>query len=197
MSKRYFEFRDEKSSKFWEIEIKGKSFLVRYGRIGTNGQTNEKKFKTTEKANAEAEKVINSKLKKGYQEVGASGHTTTPTTHKIKVEKSEDEDLIEYNHKTNEPDILGVGASQEVGEEEGWQVFISAAEFVREEPLERKMRDLIEQALVKVKGVKAVFEEDREVWYVEGNADGKDLVIACVKALQAIHSELKKFIDDL
>ncbi|PID90076.1 MAG: hypothetical protein CSA97_04815, partial [Bacteroidetes bacterium] len=33
----YLEYRSEKSSKFWEIEVKGTSYTVRYGKIGTLG----------------------------------------------------------------------------------------------------------------------------------------------------------------
>ena len=37
--KRYFEFIEGSSSKFWEISVSDKIVTVRFGRIGTNGQT--------------------------------------------------------------------------------------------------------------------------------------------------------------
>jgi len=39
ITKRYFELVDEKSSKFWEISVLGEKLTVRYGKIGTDGQT--------------------------------------------------------------------------------------------------------------------------------------------------------------
>ncbi len=66
---RYFEFRDSKSQKFWEIEVEGESHKLRYGKIGTEGQSQVKYFTSPEKAAAEAEKLIASKVKKGYVEV--------------------------------------------------------------------------------------------------------------------------------
>lgn len=69
MSTRRFEYKDEKSNKFWEIRLEGDSHTVRYGRIGSDGQTKTKEFDSAGEAEADAEKLIKSKLKKGYQEV--------------------------------------------------------------------------------------------------------------------------------
>ena len=57
-----------KSNKFWEIEVDGKSFTVRYGRIGTNGQTQTKTFPDEARTTREAQKLIAEKVKKGYTE---------------------------------------------------------------------------------------------------------------------------------
>jgi len=35
MAKRYFEYIDDKSSKFWELSVTGKKIKVRYGKIDT------------------------------------------------------------------------------------------------------------------------------------------------------------------
>lgn len=67
--KTYLEYRDEKSSKFWEIELDGVSHTVRYGRIGSEGWTLTKEFDSTKEARESAEKLIESKVKKGYEEV--------------------------------------------------------------------------------------------------------------------------------
>ncbi len=69
---KYLEFNDGKSNKFWEIEVKDNSHTIRFGKIGSNGSTKTKKFTTTEEAEKDAEKLKNSKLKKGYKEIGAS-----------------------------------------------------------------------------------------------------------------------------
>lgn len=69
MAVRRFELVDGKSSKFWEIEQTANQHTVCYGRIGTNGQSKTKEFDSTEAAQKDAEKLIASKVKKGYQEV--------------------------------------------------------------------------------------------------------------------------------
>ena len=66
--RRYFEFVDGKSSKFWEIAVDGTSVTVRFGRIGTNGQTQTKTFGDSAEASAHAEKLIAEKTGKGYVE---------------------------------------------------------------------------------------------------------------------------------
>src|SRR5262249_4331724 len=65
---RYFEFSDDKSSKFWEIGTSGSSVTVRYGRIGTSGQTQTKDFADESAALAHAAKLIGEKTTKGYME---------------------------------------------------------------------------------------------------------------------------------
>ncbi len=74
MERRELVFMDSKSSKFWNIEIKGLSHTVNYGRMGTNGQTKTKDFPTSEKAKADFEKLVASKISKGYvEQAGNSG----------------------------------------------------------------------------------------------------------------------------
>lgn len=73
---RRFEFVEGTSKKFWEIELQGTEFTVRWGRIGTNGQTQQKSFANTAKAQAEHDKLIAEKQKKGYAEV--DGGTPNP-----------------------------------------------------------------------------------------------------------------------
>ncbi len=57
------------SSKFWQISQDGKKLTIVFGKIGTNGQTTEKSFDTADEAKAEMDKLIKSKIKKGYREV--------------------------------------------------------------------------------------------------------------------------------
>jgi uncharacterized protein (TIGR02996 family) len=65
---RTFQFSDAKSHKFWNIEVSGIRFAVTYGKVGSVGQIAIKKFANAEKAQAEADKLIAEKLKKGYVE---------------------------------------------------------------------------------------------------------------------------------
>ncbi len=67
---RRFELTDDKSNKFWEIDLDGTSFTVTFGKIGTNGQTQTKSFDSASKAQAEHDKLVKEKTKKGYVEVG-------------------------------------------------------------------------------------------------------------------------------
>ncbi len=65
---RRLEFVRGRSSKFWEIAQDGCSITVRYGRIGSRGQTQTKEFDTAERAAHEVEKLTNEKLRKGYRD---------------------------------------------------------------------------------------------------------------------------------
>ena len=67
MTKRYLEFKDAKSNKFWEIESIGSTINIVYGKVGTDGQTIVKKTKGPNAAHAEVQKLVKSKLKKGYK----------------------------------------------------------------------------------------------------------------------------------
>lgn len=66
--KRYFELVDAKSSKFWEVWIENTSLYVRFGRIGTNGQTTLKEFPDIGAAELARDKAIGEKTRKGYVE---------------------------------------------------------------------------------------------------------------------------------
>lgn len=65
---RYFELIEGTAAKFWEIRVDGVSFFTRYGKIGTQGQMTQKDFSSEAKAQAEADKLITEKTKKGYTE---------------------------------------------------------------------------------------------------------------------------------
>jgi DNA ligase-1 len=64
--KRYFEFVEGSSSKFWEISVSGTDVTVRFGRIGANGQTKTKSFGDEASAQAYADELIEEKTAKGY-----------------------------------------------------------------------------------------------------------------------------------
>jgi DNA ligase-1 len=65
---RRFVFQDGKSEKFWEIAVDGTNVAVRFGRIGTSGQTNAKSFPSIDAARKHADELIQEKTKKGYEE---------------------------------------------------------------------------------------------------------------------------------
>lgn len=66
--KREFYLQDDKSNKFWTIELAGNTHTTNHGRIGTEGKATRKAFPSAELARKDAEKLIASKLKKGYIE---------------------------------------------------------------------------------------------------------------------------------
>ena len=65
--KHYCEFVSGTSSKFWEVAVKGTTVTIRYGRIGTAGQSKEKRCATATMATKEAQQLLRKKLKKGYE----------------------------------------------------------------------------------------------------------------------------------
>jgi predicted DNA-binding WGR domain protein len=67
--KRLFEFREGHSSKFWEIEVTGTDHTVRFGRIGTSGQSQTKSFSSEAAAQKDSARLIAEKQRKGFREV--------------------------------------------------------------------------------------------------------------------------------
>lgn len=68
-----YELVNETSSKFWEIGLASKTVTVRFGRIGTTGQTQVKTHASPEVARKEHDKLVAEKTKKGYRSVTAGG----------------------------------------------------------------------------------------------------------------------------
>ena len=66
--KRAFVYKDEKSHKFWWIDYSDCSFAVNYGKYGSIGKYELKEFDSEEDCQKEAERLIRSKMKKGYKE---------------------------------------------------------------------------------------------------------------------------------
>ena len=65
--KKYFEFKNEVSNKFWEISQKGILVKVVFGRIGIqNPQEQIKEFVNEQEAKKFADKKIREKINKGY-----------------------------------------------------------------------------------------------------------------------------------
>jgi DNA ligase-1 len=70
--KRYFEFAQGTSSKFWEVWVSGHEMTTRWGRIGSPGQSKTKAFADADKASVAAAKLIEEKTADGYVEKEAS-----------------------------------------------------------------------------------------------------------------------------
>src|SRR5512140_509001 len=65
---RHFEYSEGTSSKFWEVVAMGKELRIRFGKIGSDGQTKLKQLATPAEAAAEMAKLVAEKTKKGYRE---------------------------------------------------------------------------------------------------------------------------------
>lgn len=81
------EFREGKSDKFWEIRTGGRTHTVRYGRSGTEGREVTKSFATPAAAEADAQKLVAQKLKKGYRAVSGAAVPATKTAAEKPVPK--------------------------------------------------------------------------------------------------------------
>jgi DNA ligase-1 len=66
--KRYFECTEGTANKFWEIQVDGADLTTRWGKIAAKGQSRTKTYPSAEKAQAEADKLIEEKLDAGYVE---------------------------------------------------------------------------------------------------------------------------------
>lgn len=74
--KKYLEFVGKDASrksgtaeKFWEITQARETLQIRFGKIGSNGQTTVKSFPSSEAALKELDKLVAEKLRKGYVEI--------------------------------------------------------------------------------------------------------------------------------
>lgn len=88
--KRYFEFSDSKSYKFWQIEVAEATCTVKYGKIGTEGQEKVSTFDSAEKAQKEADKLVAEKTRKGYVEKESASEKKT--SRRIAVDYDEAEE---------------------------------------------------------------------------------------------------------
>ena len=72
-----YELRAGTKQRFWEVDVEGKILCVRWGRIGTKGRSQEKKLSKPEAAQAEADRLIQQKTRKGYWPVDGDPSPTT------------------------------------------------------------------------------------------------------------------------
>lgn len=117
--KRYFTFQDEKSNKFWAVEVQNQEMTVIFGKTGTAGNTNTKTFPDETTAQLEAEKLIKEKTKKGYMEstgesAGEFGEAEFWGLIERSKGKSEDTDeqaaiLTDILSKRSKEDIIAFG----------------------------------------------------------------------------------------
>jgi predicted DNA-binding WGR domain protein len=83
MSEHVFEFVEGTSSKFWAVTVSGTTHTVRYGKIGTAGQSKAKTFADAAAAAHDAGKLVAEKAGKGYVETTAGAPSPTPAVAKV------------------------------------------------------------------------------------------------------------------
>jgi len=69
---RRFECTEGASSKFWEARLHGSMLHVRWGKLGTEGRSQEDDWLSPERAEKAHKKLVAEKVKKGYVEVSAA-----------------------------------------------------------------------------------------------------------------------------
>ena len=165
---RRFEFSDSTSNKFWEVEVKGKTLNVTFGKIGTKGQNKPKDFAMPEKAKAEMEKLIKEKTGKGYVEVGGKAVKAIKPVAKSAAEKKTSaggmgEELSKAEKKAKAEKVLAMFAGGqwelargilEAAQEEHW-LFEELLEGCKIEDGKPKPLTLIKKALSRKKSDEA------------------------------------------
>jgi predicted DNA-binding WGR domain protein len=64
----YLELISDRSRKFWEITVDGHEHTVRFGRIGSRGQSLTRRFESPAAAQQDADRLLRQKRRKGYRE---------------------------------------------------------------------------------------------------------------------------------
>ena len=106
-------------------------------------------------------------------------------------EPADEEIDQEWVRFTAEPDVRGVEALRwKDADTWPWQVVVSAHEFVREGATADLMDERI-AALVAVPGATQVAREDTEVWIVDGNPSGADLVTAVAAVVDELQDAVR------
>lgn len=87
MTIRYFEFTDDKSSKFWQVNQNDLIMTVTYGKIGSIGTQKVKQFNDVDTLKKAIDKLISEKTKKGYTEIISNTQTSSQSS--IIIENNE------------------------------------------------------------------------------------------------------------
>jgi hypothetical protein len=97
-----------------------------------------------------------------------------------------------WERVTSDWEVRGVEAARR-DDAGGWQVTVAVMEFVREDPLEGKLRRRIAAALRSVGGVDTAVEEDTEVWFVTGAPSGEALVRAAAEVVDDLADQTRAY----
>jgi len=73
-----YELTAGSSAKFWEAGTEDSVLIVRFGRIGTQGQSKTKLFPSAQAAQAERDRLVREKTGKGYRPAGDPAPAGSP-----------------------------------------------------------------------------------------------------------------------
>lgn len=136
--KKYLEFIEGSSSKFWSVETEDNLMTITYGRIGTAGKSDTKTMPSAEAAEKEAIKQANGKIKKGYVEKDAPEGMASPTT--VTSQKTEKVKAVKESPKPKRPiDVIDDGKLKEWHDEDYWDACFWDAETYQglDKPIEK------------------------------------------------------------
>jgi len=206
---RRFEFSDSTSNKFWEVDVKGKTLNVIFGKIGTKGQSKPKDFATPEKAKAEMEKLIKEKTGKGYVEVGGKAVKAIKPVAKSAAEKKTSaggmgEELSKAEKKAKAEKVLAMFAGGqwelargilEAAQEEHWlfKELLEGCKIKANIPIPSKK---IMDAFGEEKAHKE-YDEDGELCYDAGPIKSELVALEVLLHLPKELEELEKLRDEL
>ncbi|MEH3147704.1 MAG: DUF4132 domain-containing protein [Methylobacterium frigidaeris] len=94
-----YELTAGSSSKFWEAGTEENVLTIRFGRIGTQGQSKTKDFASAAAARAELDRLVREKTGKGYRPADGAGEAAPPAPPRATREEAA------------EPDAAGTGRS--------------------------------------------------------------------------------------
>jgi uncharacterized protein (TIGR02996 family) len=73
-----YEVADGRTRTFWEITLAGTTLTVRWGRIGSRGQSRVEQFTSNDDARREYDKLVRQKTRKGYKLVDGIEESVVP-----------------------------------------------------------------------------------------------------------------------
>jgi hypothetical protein len=104
----------------------------------------------------------------------------------------------QWHRFTNDPDIKSISATWFTHEDwSGWQVTVAVAEFLRDDPLGRELRERMTSALSGIDGAEDAFQDDTEAWLVTGSPSGEGLVRAAAQVVDDLGDRAREYIDSL
>ena len=101
----YLELSAGTSHKFYEVTVKATRVILRYGRIGTEGRSEEFAFDSEGQAQLFAQRKIDEKLRKGYQHEQLGATEKKPIEKPVLDERGIFWRLIELSRKGSEGDL--------------------------------------------------------------------------------------------
>ena len=119
---RRFTLEEGTSAKFWEIDQTSTHVTVRFGRIGTSGQTKTKDLHTEDAARDHSAKLIAQKVKKGYVEDGTEQPSAAqPVPRPVAAAAEEPEEHPGPGERAPTPEPAQIPAEDEWSPPAGWR----------------------------------------------------------------------------